>query len=451
MFTHHWKLAIVLIMGLPAYVLLYALANHLNRRVERELMERAAEFESQLVESLSATYTIKSFSMANYADRKTESLFVPVLQALYSSGQNGIAIGQAGEFLSRLFTIALLWIGTGFALDQAITPGELLSFYALMAYFSGPATSLISMNKLVQNALIASDRLFDIMDIETEETGENTVIVNPDQIGDIVFRDVQFRYDACVPVFDHLDLVINRHCVTAIVGESGCGKSTLISILQRIYPIQSGSVLIGSFDLRYLDLESLRKVVSVVPQRIDIFAGTILENIALGMPDPDLARVINICSSLDILEFIQRLPQGLHTRVGEHGASLSGGQKQRIAIARALYREPEIMALDEATSALDAHAEQYVHRMIDLMRERRKTVIIVAHRLSTIMRADKIVVLANGRVAEEGTHETLMASEGAYFRLWRQQFPIKATQGLRNGVLSLRQPVDEEINTDTEA
>lgn len=448
MFTHQWKLALAMVFALPVYVLVYALANLLNRRVERDLMERAADFESQLVESLNAVYTIKSFSMENYADRKTESLFVPVLQSLYCSGRNSIYIGQAGEFLSKLFTIALLWIGARFALDHAITPGELLSFYALMEYFSGPATSLINMNKMVQGALIASDRLFDIMDVSCEEQHDTAIVISPDRLGDIVFRDVQFRYDASVPVFDHLDLVIGKQSVTAIVGESGCGKSTLISILQRMYPVQNGSVLIGAYDLRYLDLESLRKVVSVVPQRIDLFAGTILDNIAAGVPDPDLTRVIDICSSLDILEFIQRLPQGLHTYIGEHGASLSGGQKQRIAIARALYREPEILALDEATSALDAHAEQHVHRMIDLMCERRKTVIIVAHRLSTIMHADKIVVLANGRVAEEGTHDALMAREGAYFRLWMQQFPVKETQ--RRAVLSLRQPVDEEIDADTE-
>jgi len=421
MFTHHWKLAVAMITALPAYTLLYVLANQLNRRVERNLMERAADLESQLVESLHAVQTIKSFCMENYADRKTETRFVGLLQSVYSSASNGIALGQMGEFLSKLFTIAVLWMGAGFALDHDITPGELLSFYALIGYFSGPATNLVTMNKTVQNALIAADRLFDIMDLEPEQQGDK-VVLTPSLVGDIVFSDVLFRYDASQTVFNHLNLVIRKHEVTAIVGESGCGKSTVLSILQRIYPVHNGSVKIGTCDLRYIDLQSLRTTVSIVPQRVDLFAGTIIDNIAVGIPIPDVARVIAICDSLNILSFIERLPQGLYSWVGEQGVSLSGGQKQRIAIARALYREPEILALDEATSAFDTSAEQYVHRMIDMMRDRQKTVIIVAHRLSSVMRADKIVVLGNGGVLEEGTHDSLLVRRGAYFQLWMQQY-----------------------------
>jgi ATP-binding cassette subfamily B protein len=427
MFTHHWKLAVVMISALPAYVLLYALANRMHRRVERELMERAADLESQLVESLSAASTIKSFCMASYEDRKTESRFVPLLQSVYASGRNSIIIGQSGEMLSKVFTIALLWVGSGFVLNHEMTPGELLSFYALLEYFSGPVVGLIGMNKTMQNALIAAERLFEIMELEPEEEGQKVILASG-QVGDVVFRDVLFRYDAGPPVLHHLDLVIGKQRVTAIVGESGSGKSTILSILQNMYPVHQGSVKIGSYDLRYIDLQSLRTVVSVVPQKIDLFAGSIIDNIAAGIPEPDLARVIDICTMLNMLEFIERLPQGLFTVIGEHGCSLSGGQKQRIAIARALYREPEILALDEATSALDSGAELYVHRMIDLMRERRKTVVIVAHRLSTVMRADKIIVLSAGRVVEEGTHETLMMLGGHYSKLWMQQFPAEQIQ-----------------------
>ncbi|MGC3948432.1 MAG: peptidase domain-containing ABC transporter [Chryseolinea sp.] len=453
MFTHHWKLAIVMMTSLPAYVVLYALANRMHGRVERELMERAADLESQLVESLSAVNTIKSFGMANYEDRKTESRFVPVLQAVYTSGRNSIVIGQSGEFLSKVFTIVLLWVGAGFVLDHEMTPGELLSFYALLEYFSGPVVSLIGMNKTMQNALIASDRLFDIMELESEEHVERATLA-ADQVGDIVFKDVEFRYDAGPPVLCQLHMTLEKQRVTAIVGESGSGKSTVLSILQRMYPIQNGSVKIGSYDTRYLDLESLRSIVSIVPQRIDLFAGTIIENIAVGVPEPDLARVIDICTLLNILEFIERLPQGLFTMIGEHGCSLSGGQRQRIAIARALYREPEILALDEATSALDSGAEQYVHRVIDMMRQRRKTVIIVAHRLSTVMRADKIIVLSGGRVAEEGTHDSLMKQDGHYRKLWMQQFAPEENQAGMNERktlerLAVLKPVDEEIDAET--
>ena len=421
MFTHHWKLAMATLCALPGYVLLYAIANRLNRAVERKLMERAADLESQLVESVGSVSTIKSFCMEDYADRKMESRFLAVLQSVYASGRNGIFIGEGGEFLSRGIVIALLWVGAGFALDQAITPGELLSFYALVQYFSGPATELINLNKTVQSALIASDRLFDIMDLEPEQEG-GKVLLTPELIGDIVFRDVEFRYDASVNVFEKLNMIIPKHSVTAVVGESGCGKSTLLSILQAIYPVQGGSVHIGACNIRYLEHASLRKMISIVPQRIDLFAGNIIQNIAVGVPDPDLSQVIAICAALHMMEFIERLPQGFYTWIGENGVALSGGQKQRIAIARALYLNPEILVLDEATAALDAHAEQHVHKVIDMMRERSKTVIIVAHRLSTVVRADKIVLLENGKVGEEGTHDELIKREGAYYKLWRQQF-----------------------------
>jgi len=430
MFTHHWRLALAMISALPVYTLLYWLANRLNRRVERSLMERAADLEAQLVESLHGIQTLKCFCMEHYADRKAESRFVSLLQSVYASGSNTIALGQAGEFVSKLFTIAVLWMGAGFALDHEITPGELLSFFALIEYFSGPATSLISLNKTVQNALIAADRLFDIMDLEPEQVGEK-VVLTPALVGDIVFSKVLFRYDAAITVFNNLDLVIRKHQVTAIVGESGCGKSTVLSVLQRVYATDGGSVKIGSCDLRYVDLTSLRTIISVVPQRVDLFAGTVIDNIAVGIPSPNIARIISICESLNILPFIERLPQGLYTWLGEQGVSLSGGQKQRIAIARALYRDPEILALDEATSALDAGAEQYVQRMIEIMRRGQKTVIIVAHRLSSIMRADKIVVLGNGAVQEEGTHQHLMDKKGTYYELWRQQnHPVELAEEL---------------------
>lgn len=428
MFTHHWKLALGTLGALPGFAMLYAVANYLNRRVERNLMERAADLESHLVESVTAVRTIKSFCLEDHADRKTESRFLAVLQSVYASGKNSILLGESSEFLSKVIVIALLWVGAGFALEHAITPGELLSFYALVEYFSVPATGLINLNKTVQGALIASDRLFEIMDLEPEQQGDRAVIT-AEHVGDIVFRDVQFRYDASVNVFEKLSMIIPKNSVTAIVGESGCGKSTLLSVLQGMYPIQGGSVHIGSCDIRYTEHASLRKLVSVVPQRIDLFAGTILENIAVGRAEPDVAHVMTICSSLQMLDFIERLPQGLYTWIGENGASLSGGQKQRIAIARALYVNPEILALDEATSALDAHAEKHVHQMIDMMRERNKTVVIVAHRLSTIMRADKIILLENGKVGEEGTHDELIHRKGVYYSLWRQQFqPAQVSQ-----------------------
>ncbi|HEX6892374.1 MAG TPA: peptidase domain-containing ABC transporter, partial [Chryseolinea sp.] len=423
MFTYYWKLALVVLLVVPCYAMILWLTNQVNRKVERRLMENAAELESQLVESLNSINTIKSFGLESYTNEKTETRFVTLLKSVYASGLNSIWSGGTSEFLSRLFTILLLWIGSGFVLKTEITAGELLSFYALLGYFTGPANSLIGMNKAVQNAVIAADRLFEIMDLEREKN-EHLIRLTPSDFGDINFKHVQFRYGSRITVFERLTLTIPRGKVCAIVGESGSGKSTLISILQSTYSVSGGSVLIGDYDLRHIDTESLRRSISVVPQKIDLFAGTVTENIAVGDYEPDMKLIIEICTALGILEFIENLPSGFATYLGENGATLSGGQKQRLAIARALYRDPEVLILDEATSSLDSSSELYVQYTIDMLRKKGKTVIIIAHRLSTVFNADKIVVLSGGLVVEEGKHDELISNRRDYFKLWQNQFPL---------------------------
>ncbi len=354
---------------------------------------------------------------------KTEARFVQLLKSVYRSGLNSVFSGNASRLTSRLFTIILLWVGAGFVLQGSITPGELLSFYAIIGYFTGPVSELVEMNKTIQDAMIAADRLFEIMDLDKEEQGQK-VALKPEMMGDIRFRDVHFRYGSRVDVFKGLDLVIPKGNVTAFVGESGSGKTTLVNILQKMYPIESGRVSIGEMNLAHIDTQSLREVVSAVPQKIDLFSGNVIENIAVGAFDPDMEKMISICQTLGILSFIEDLPNGFETHLGENGASLSGGQKQRIAIARALYKEPEILILDEATSSLDSASEQYVQDAVNYLREQGKTVILIAHRLSTVFMADKICVLEKGRLMEEGTHDELIGERSHYYRLWQNQFPF---------------------------
>ena len=423
MFTYYWKLAVVILLVIPFYSLIYYITNRLNKKAERKLMENSAELESQLVESLNSMSTIKSFGLEQHANVKTEDKFYNLLQTVYKSGLNNLFSNFSTEFISRLFTIILLWVGAGFVLDNEVTPGELLSFYALIGYFTEPVSSLIGMNKTIKNAMIAADRLFEIMDLEREKD-ENKVKLTPEMMDDIKFKEVKFRYGSRVTVFENLNLTLSKGKVTAIVGESGSGKSTLMAILQNLYPLQSGGVFIGKYDLKYIENESLRTMIGVVPQKIDLFAGNVVDNIAVGDFQPDMQKIIAICTSLGIVEFIEKLPNNFNTYLGENGATLSGGQKQRIAIARALYKDPEILILDEATSSLDSASERYVQKMVEILREQNKTVIIIAHRLSTVFQADKIVVLENGKVAEQGRHEELMQNKSAYYNLWKQQFPM---------------------------
>lgn len=425
MFTYYWKLALIMLAVIPFYAAIYYVVNKVNKKVLRKLMEESADLESQLVESLTAASTIKRFGIEPHANIKTETRFIKLLKTIFKSAMNSVYTGNASEFVTKLFTIILLWAGSLFVIDNQLTPGELLSFYSLIGYFTGPASGLISTNKTIQDALIAADRLFEIMDLEREEV-ENKVKLTPDMVGDVKFKNVAFRYGTRVTIFEDLNLNIPKGKITAVVGESGSGKSTLMSLLQNMYKLQSGLITIGNFDIKYISNDTLRQQVSVVPQQIDLFAGSVIENIALGDYEPDMKRILEISEHLGITEFVEKLPNGFNTYVGENGANLSGGQKQRLAIARALYRDPQILILDEATSALDSISEQYVQRTIRALRAEEKTIIIIAHRLSTIKNADKIVVLDNGKVVEEGQHDDLLKLETAYNRLWTQQFGMAA-------------------------
>ncbi|WP_421943186.1 peptidase domain-containing ABC transporter [Pedobacter sp.] len=423
MFTYYWKLALIMLIVIPLYAIIYYFSNKLNRSTQRKLMEKSADLENQLVESVNSVSTIKRFGLENFSNLKTEIRFVELLKTVYTSGTNSLLIGNASSFVSSIFSVILLWAGASFVLQNLITPGELLSFYAIIGYFTGPVIGLIGMNKVFQDARIAADRLFEIMDLEREKT-ENRTELTPDMIGDIEFKHVNFRYGTRVTVFEDFNIKIEKGKITAIVGESGSGKTTLLSLLQNIYPLQSGNIMIGEFDINYLTNESLRKLVGVVPQDVHLFAGNVIDNIAVGEMEPDMKRIVRICGQLNILDFIENLPQGFQTYLGENATTLSGGQRQRLAIARALYREPEILILDEATSSLDSTSEEYIHNAVSILREKGKTIILIAHRLSTVINTDKIVVLNKGEMIEEGTHKSLLKQNGVYKEMWSKQFPV---------------------------
>jgi len=423
MFTYYWKLALFLLIIIPLYSAIYLLTNRLNRKVQRNLMENAADLESQLVESLNAVGTIKRFGLEDYANEKTEKRFMQLLDTIYKSGINSIFSGSSTELVSHSFTIILLWVGAGFVLDKQISPGELLSFYTLIGYFTGPVSSFVGMNKTVQDAMIASDRLFEVMEME-QENEDHKFDLQSSNTGNIRFVEVSFQYGSRIMVFDNLNLEIPSQKLTGIVGESGSGKSTLMSILQNIYPLNNGQVFIGDYSLKHISNSSLRRIISVVPQKIDLFSADIITNISIGDDEPDIKKILGICTMLGITQFIDELPNGFQTQLGENGASLSGGQRQRIAIARALYRKPEILILDEASSSLDPVSERYVQNAIEFLLAEKKTVIMISHRLSSIQRAGLIIVLKDGKVVEEGEHGELLAQKGEYYHLWSQQIPM---------------------------
>ncbi|MEO7531645.1 MAG: ATP-binding cassette domain-containing protein, partial [Sediminibacterium sp.] len=258
-----------------------------------------------------------------------------------------------------------------------------------------------------------------IIDLETETSNENKIELSPALIGDICCKDVYFRYGTRVTVFESLSFHLVKGNTTAIVGESGSGKSTLLSLLQNLYPLNAGAITIGGLDIQYISNRSLRQMVSVVPQQIDLFAGTVAENISIGDTEPDMERILFLSGKLGIHDFVEKLPASYNTLLNEQGINLSGGQRQRIAIARALYRNPEILILDEATASLDPASEQKVQETLAWFKQMGKTIIIIAHRLSTIRHCDEIIVLKAGRLIEQGSHYKLLESKGEYYQLWQ--------------------------------
>ncbi len=419
MFLYYWKLAIIMLLIVPIYIFLYWIGNRINKKWQRRLMENSAELETQLVESLNAAGTIKRFGLEEYANIKTENKFIILLQSIYKSSIKGLYLTSSSDFVTHLFTIIILWAGSYFVINRELTPGELLSFYALVGYFTGPAASLLGTNKSIQDALIAADRLFEIIDLETESSNENKVELTAETVGDILFTNVHFRYGTRVTVFEGLNLSICKNSITAVVGESGSGKSTLLSLLQNLYTLQEGNISIGGINLQYISNRSLRQIVSVVPQNIDLFAGTIIENIAIGDFEPDLKKILELSQMLGIHEFVEKLPATYNTVLNEQGMNLSGGQRQRIAIARALYRNPEILILDEATSSLDPTSELKVQKTLVDFKNQGKTIILIAHRLSTIKNADSILVLQEGKLIEQGNHSDLINLKGLYYSMWQ--------------------------------
>jgi ATP-binding cassette subfamily B protein len=421
MFTYYWKLALIISLIIPVYSGIYLAMNYLNKRNERKIMEVSAKLETQLVESINHAKTIKEFGIEDFSNTQIEHRFIKLLFTGFKSGLNSLFASGTSQYMSSLLTIIILWFGSSYVIDGELSPGELFSFYALIGFFTGPIAMLIGSNKSIQNALIASDRLFEIMDLETEIADEGKLTLEKSEIGDIQFQHVTFSYGNKTKLFSDFNLTIYKNQVTALVGESGCGKTTIFALFQQLYPLKGGNIFMGQYNMKDLNSKKFRSMVGVISQDLQLFAGNIIDNIALGDPNPDIKRILDICLNLEISGFIESLPNSYHTEIGENGTLLSGGQKQRIAFARAIYKKPEILLLDEATSSLDSNSELPIKKFIESYKKQFKTIIMIAHRLSTIKAVDRIIVLKKGKVQEEGTHFELLKLKGEYYHLWQLQ------------------------------
>jgi ABC-type bacteriocin/lantibiotic exporter with double-glycine peptidase domain len=399
MFLLHPMLALFMLGIVPPYLLIYLIFNHVNKRIERKVMVDSASLEEHFVESLQAARHIRQYNLNQITQQKTESRLNRLLDTLYSSGINAITAASGTEAVNRLFTIFLLWAGSFFVIKGSLSPGQLLTFYALVGYFTGPVTSLIGANKSYQNALIAADRLFEILQLEKEKN-QHGAVFRSEQFGDIVFSGISFSYGTRGTLFSNLDLTIPAGRVTLLKGPSGSGKSTVASLVQHLYPVDSGQITINGCDTRYFSKASIRSLMGVVPQQICFLSGTVLENIAPGERDPDIERITSLLQILGLLPFIRDLPDGLMTRLNGNGLNLSGGERQRLALLRALYPDPPLLILDEATASMDPLSELYVNRALLGLKERSRTILLITHKEKYASIADHILEMDRGRVIE---------------------------------------------------
>ena len=421
MLIYSLKLTLIFLIFIPVYIIIFMITNRINRSCQRKIMVSTAKFESQLVESVSSVSAIRRLNLEWFSNLKTEIRFIQLLKVLYTSGKNFSFSRSSSIFLSKLSALLILWFGAILVLNGKLSPGKLISFYAVIGYLTPSINNLLESNILIQDALIASDRLYEIMDLETEHSA-NKIEFNETMLGDIVFKNITFNYNCKTSLYRDLNLTIPHKKITAIVGESGSGKSTLIALLHKIYPLYSGQIRIGDYNLDHISNESLRNLIGIIPQKTDLFSGSVLENIILDDLNPDMHSVIDICRSLGMLDFINNLPDSFDTYVGENGLTISGGEKQKIAIAQVLYKNPEILVFDEAVSSLDSISEEIIRQFIFNLKNRNKTIIMITHNLNSITNADKIIVFKNGAVIEQGNHSELISNRSEYYSLWQNQY-----------------------------
>ncbi|MDW3191951.1 MAG: peptidase domain-containing ABC transporter [Cytophagales bacterium] len=417
MFNYYWKLAVLILLIIPLYSVLFLIMNRLNRKIERKVIEQGAELESQLIETINNISTIKSLGLHETAQLKTEVRFVNLLGSIYRSTINGIFSSNSSMIIANLFTIILLWVGAGYVVDGLLSPGELMSFYALTGYFTGPIGSLIGSNKVYQNAKIAADRLFEIVDLNLDAQNELVELSNSDNL-DIIFENVKFRYGSRATIFDDLNLRIEQGKISAIIGSSGGGKSTIASLIKKQYEIEFGKISIGNYDLSTITAQSINQILGYVPQNIELFGGSILENIAPGDFDPDVKRIYSLIDEFGA-KFILEYPNGLMTMVGENGVNLSGGQQQLVALLRAIYRDPSILILDEATSALDKQTEYRIQNCLKKRNKSGLTVLSISHKYEIAKEADHVFFLQSGKVFGNGTHDYLLNTLEEYKDHWQ--------------------------------
>lgn len=403
------------------YLIIVLAFNKWYEQLNRKQMEDNSQLTSYLVESLNGIQTVKAYNAERKANRETEIKFVKLLKSIFDLSWVSNLQSSLKIFVELVGGVVILWVGGVCVIKGQITIGQLITFNSLLVYFLDPVKNLINLQPQMQTAVVAADRLGEILDLEAEKGENERKKLCPDSLsGDIVFKDISFRYGTRQLVLEDINLTIKKGQKVAFVGESGSGKTTLSKLLLHLYKAESGNILINDNNIEDIQIEKLREKIAYISQETFLFSGSILDNLSLGLDYATMDDVIEATKSAQAHDFINELPLRYETRLEENGANLSGGQRQRLSIARAMLKKPDILIMDEATSNLDAITEKQLDKTISEYSEN-MTTIFIAHRLSTIKNCDQIFVMDKGRIIERGTHEELKRLGGKYSMLAKQQ------------------------------
>lgn len=403
-------------------VIVFSFNKTLKKGNEKQ-MEDNSQLTSYLVESLNGIQTVKAFNAERKVNLETEGKFIKLLKSIFKLSLTVNVQALLKGFVELVGGVVILWIGAYQVIKGNMSVGSLITFNALLGYFLGPMKNLINLQPELQTAVVAAERLGEILDLDIENDDNEKKKISPIKLeGNISLKNVDFRYGTRQLVLKNINIDIKKGERIALVGESGCGKTTLVKLLLNFYPIEKGDICIDDNNILDIKRETLRERIAYVPQETFLFSGTILENLSLGLGDTNMEEIVEASKMAKAHDFINELPLRYNTYLEENGANLSGGQRQRLAIARAILKKPDVLILDEATSNLDSITEAAIENTINTFSQG-MTTIIIAHRLSTIKRCDKIFVMDKGEIVEEGSHDDLIKSGGRYHKLWKEQLP----------------------------
>ncbi|MDD5382300.1 MAG: ABC transporter ATP-binding protein [Candidatus Margulisbacteria bacterium] len=422
-FWINWKLSLLTLIALPLIVQVIRYFAREIREISEGIQQKAADITSHLEETISQVKVVKSFSMEKKEIEKfkgeTATSFDISMRAVQILATQNPVIA----LLQTVAVVAIVWFGGMEIVKGNLTLPQLISFATALGIMTDPGNTLSKAYSIIQQGMASVTRIFEVADIQPLIKDEKDAVVLPRIAGKVEYQNVSFAYEQ-EAVLEQINLAVKPGEVIALVGRTGSGKSTLMSLLLRFYDPTAGRVLVDGHDIKKVKLESLRRQIAVVPQEITLFRGTVKDNIAYGRPEARDEEIVAAAKLANAHAFINDMPEKYESEVGERGARLSGGERQRIAIARAVLRDPRILILDEATSSLDAETEALIRDALERLMTGRTT-FIIAHRLYTVEKADRIIVIDDGRIAEAGSHNELLASGGIYKYLYEIQFKNK--------------------------